>query len=217
MQKELADCGLRSVDGLSAMLAHKEAHPEELLFFPRDTHWTTLGARIIAKATHDRLRELGWLDRIGPKLGTVRGPTQRKEVPPDLVGMLGFREGSALAKSLAQEIVFEMPQPPDGVELASLRFDEAKIALCGTSYSWAGFNIELLLELDRLVEVRRGVVSAKGPHAGLVASLDAIRSGEMHPRVIVWEFPERSLLEGGKLADGKDFGWLYPPEVPKLR
>ncbi len=209
LRRELADHGFAVVDGERAMLAAKAQAPDQLLFHPRDSHWTLHGAMVFAAAVRARIAELGWEELLGPELAYRRAPIDAA-FDPDLVGMLGFRVGGALQQRLRHRHQGEVPVPPEpGFGLVQ---PSAGVALAGTSYSANGLTLALPLALSRRIDMR-GVVEGRGPFPGLLQTLAAIESGQLRARLVLWEWPERCVLEGGEFESGEKWGWLYPPDL----
>lgn len=215
LRREIEQCGLATLDAVPAFEAYKTQHPSELLFHPLDTHWTLTGANVFARAISARIAELGWQDRLGPPAG-YRKMHVESNFQPDLVRMLGFRTGSSLDTTLVGTHWGDMPTMPDGSPIQSMQPD-ALVALAGTSYSANGLQIELPLVLDRAIDLR-GVIEGKGPFPGLLATAEAIAQKKLPTRLLIWEWPERAVLEGGVFPSGEPWGWLYAPaHAPHFR
>ena len=215
LQLELAQSGLECVDGATAMESYKREHPNEWLFHPLDTHWTLTGANVFARAIAAKIAKLGWQDRLGPPAQYLKIHVE-SDFATDLVRMLGFRSGGRLERSLTGRHWGDMPTMPDGSPV-QIEQPQALVMLAGTSYSANGLQLELPLVLDRAVDLR-GVIEGRGPFPGLAAAAALIAQKQVACRLIVWEWPERSVLEGGVFPSGEQWGWLHAPrQAPSLR
>ena len=200
---EFAAAGIPAVDLATVFAAHRRADPGRELYYPHDTHWSGSGVGFAAQAIQRRLEELGWLVELAePQALTPL--YYAKDGPCDLAGVLGFRRGSAVELSLWDR--------HDGIAVHALagegtlprRQEDAEIALCGTSFADQGLAEALSLALQRRVD-GGSVVVAGGPFTGLLDVLGRIERGRLRARVLVWEFPERSAMDGS---------WAEPPEFP---
>ncbi|MSR39839.1 MAG: hypothetical protein EXS02_13500, partial [Planctomycetes bacterium] len=82
---------------------------------------------------------------------------------------------------------------------------EASIAFCGTSYSTAYLQRRLPAELGVAVDTR-GLLAGGGTFGGMRKLIAAVASGQLRPKVLVWEFVERDYL----------WGWVVPDELAQL-
>lgn len=211
LQRELADAGLASVD-LAEVLAASRAAVPDLLYHEWDTHWTGIGALAAARAIAAEL-ERRWGDRLGPRLQLELRAPGVVEMLPDLVHLTGMRTRPEVIEATKTRIhrpasLWTMRyltkmhyygvdvREPDG-RLRSLKEfeDEAVIAVAGSSFSRSHGGTAVAFALQRPVDnaqSREGAVSV----AALRRHFDRIRDGVSKVRVIVWEFPERAMLEG---------------------
>lgn len=216
---ELDAAGIERVDARAALRAAKAVPDSPLLYYPADSHWTAHGAIVVAQATAARIAELGWeLPGEAPSFEVV-GPVPVLVVP-DLVALLGLRTyleyvpdlgeslvrpGSALVASLQDEkeyVRLWLKDPAGGPNRPyEPRMPQAKVALCGTSFSEERGKWTFAFYLGRVLD-HRGVHRGGGPFLGLQETLERIASGESPAEVVIWEFVERSYLEPG---------WLHPP------
>lgn len=214
-QDALADAGFAAIDVQALFLAHKQQHPEQLLYYERDTHWRGLACDLVAQAIAQELRTRGWDQDLGPAV-RYRTKNVQTYAVPDMVKMLGMRtavpEGEPSPWSTVLRLQVKKDQLPTNVELASgavqpleSEHPEAKIAFCGTSYSTGYLQCRLPAELGVAVDTR-GVLSGGGTFGGMRKVIAAVVSGQLRPKVLVWEFVERDYL----------WGWTVPDELAQL-
>lgn len=192
---EFARRDVRAVD-LRPVLAATPRAP----YLKTDTHWSFDGAKAAAEAVAAAVR------------AAVDGPLPGDEAPAtfvrahpvlrsgDLARMLGFRKDGALAEQWKF-----VDEPVGGVRPDGARLDVAEtrpIVVAGTSFSTDfGFAGDLGAYLGR--EVQNVSVQAQGPVATPLSVVLAAASGARPwPRVLVWEFPERSAQFGWTHFDG---------------
>lgn len=214
-QTALADSGIAAIDVQALLLQHKAQHPEQLLFYERDSHWRGLSCDLVAAAVRKELAARGWDQDLGP---AVR--YESKLVPsyavPDMVKMLGLRsavpEGEPSPWSTVLRLQCKKDQLPTVVVLPSgvrqpieSEHPDAKIAFCGTSYSTGYLQSKLPAELGVAVDTR-GVMSGGGTFGGMRKVIGAVVSGQLRPKVLIWEFVERDYL----------WGWTVPDELAQL-
>jgi hypothetical protein len=203
---ELRDAGLDALDLAAAMAAWRGERPEVPLYHDRDTHWTSFGAWRVSCLAADALEARGWLAGIEPA-ALVAMPAQTIEGPEDLAGLLGFFADGMFAERLRGSRTFggaRLAVPGGGSAPMPRRQAGAGIALCGDSFADGALIWTLPLALGRLVD-SEGAVPGKGPLHGLLATLERIAAGELRPKVICWEFVERSQAEGW---------WAPRPRLP---
>jgi hypothetical protein len=172
----------------------RPALASEDAWLKNDTHWTGLGARAAARRVSDFVRAAtrdGEPPPEAPSSFVAFDPILRRG---DLVAMLGFRPGGALDRAFH---VMETPVAgylDDGELAASAATSD--VVLAGTSFSAVGAYASLIgAHLGRRVENLSA--PGRGPTESLVRLLQATASGARSlPRVLVFEFPERSIQYG---------------------
>lgn len=191
------------VDARALLSAHKRAHPEQLLFLERDTHWQLRAMQVVAAGIAPRLAVAGWQGLVVPEPGLVAGEPLGRWVVPDLVGMVGLRVEVDSARDDVPPLVRDwMEQKWDQLAFVSgspgvrqPMFPEqprASVALCGSSYS-LGFAAPIAIALGAVVD-HRFVIGGGGSFRGLRRLLDQIGVDGFAPRVVLWEFVERDYL-----------------------
>ncbi len=200
--RELLGAGFATVPVLDLLLESKRTRPDTLLFLERDTHWSLDGAAAVALAVNERLRASGPADRLGAPVPYHPTPVMDTPVPGDLLLMLGFRPwGNRAGLPALANRGFGLWLDGQPVELLQ---PQARMALCGTSFSDVHFGLALcaatLVSIDR-----EGVRVGGGSFKGLLSTLAAIERGEKQARIVVWEFVARDLM----------WEWRTPPQVPR--
>lgn len=203
----LAARGVVVVDARSALL-----NPVEPVFFATDTHWTPLGAGLVASAILDA-------GAIAPGALVY---DRRQEAPRELTGdLVSFVTTAAMAPDigLPSESVTPVVQTP--VDAGSDIFGAAAhdIVLVGTSYSanpdW-GFADALMRTLGRdVVSVAEQGLGPLQPMQDYLAGADY---RDAHPAVVIWEIPIRYLTDPALWPDAaapdQKIAALPPEENP---
>ncbi|MBL9078511.1 MAG: hypothetical protein JNL08_13460 [Planctomycetes bacterium] len=197
---DAAAVGVPCVDVRAAMRARRAAHPDELLYYRRDTHWGLAGQQTAAAAVRDHIHASGWIDRIRPEPDLIVLGAMPQTWVPGLVSMLGLRAESEFDEAgwspTVRRLVESAPWTP--VHLRGpggahrhlpLEFADATVALCGTSYSET-FGYQLCAALGTVVD-RRCVVPGGGSFAGIRKLIAEVVNRRFLPRIVVWEFVER--------------------------
>ncbi|MDA0373776.1 MAG: hypothetical protein O2865_08320 [Planctomycetota bacterium] len=204
---ELREGGIEALDVARSMHEWRRAEPEVALYHERDTHWTSVGAWRTALLIARAIAAEGWLEGAprAPVIGTPANPVQARE---DLAAMCGFLENG-----LFRDRIFDtwagagarIAGSGAGVSLPLPReVADAPVAVCGDSFAEGGLAWTLPLALGVTVD-SIGAQAAKGPLHGLVETLRRIDRGELRPRIVVWEFIERSVSEDW---------WVPRPDLP---
>lgn len=202
---ELDQAGLDSVDLASPLLELRAARPEEPLYYRRDTHWTPAATTAASHRIWRRVVELGWGEDLGERVRHEAVPFTSVERLPDLARLIGLVPGGVLESALRErldhngllEVAGADRRVPVDVEQPA-----ARIAVCGDSFA-PGLVVGIAGHSGLRVD-GRGVLPAMGPVAGLVAIFDAIESGRLAARVVVWQLVERSWVE---------LGWRRPARL----
>lgn len=177
--------GVKSVETRTPLL---DAKAQGELFLHTDTHWTPLGAGVVA-------------DAVGSTLGQrdADAYTLNEQAAADREGDLGkfiVTGGLAPLVGLGPETV--VPRLAVGSDSAATGdiFGPSTIpfVLTGTSYSanplWSfGESLKASLGADVLNLAEEG----KGPVAPMRAFLDSDALRDSPPQVVIWEFPVRYL------------------------
>lgn len=204
---ELREGDVEALDVARSMHEWRRAEPEVALYHERDTHWTSIGAWRTALLTARRIDAGGWLDGSprAPVIGTPANPVQARE---DLAAMCGFLENGLFRDRIVDTWAgagARIEGAGAGVSLPLPRdVPDAPVAVCGDSFAEGGLAWTLPLALGVTVD-STGAQAAKGPLHGLVETLGRIERGELRPRIVVWEFIERSVSEDW---------WVPRPDLP---
>jgi hypothetical protein len=203
---ELAEGGVEAIDVAGAMHAWRRAEPEVALYHERDTHWTAIGAWRTALLVARMVEERGSLDGV-PRAAVVGTPANPVRAREDLAGLFGFLENGLFATRIFDTWASGGVRI-NGVAGVSLplprEIPDAPVAVCGDSFAEGGLAWTLPLALGVTVD-SVGAQAAKGPLQGLVETLGRIDRGELKPRIVVWEFIERSVSEDW---------WVPRPDLP---
>lgn len=166
---------------------------DEVLYYPRDTHWTNPGALGVAQAVAAKLRAIYGEQSLPGK--PIESDLRERLMPFEggLVSMLGFREDSDLHRSLVdQRYVMVYTDRATHEELGS-RLPQP-LVVCGTSFAHgARFAAMLSASIGRPVE-NQAVEGMPATWSLIRVVADALLQRRPWPRVIVWEFPERYLF-----------------------
>ncbi len=183
---ELRQAGVRVVDPLADFREARRREPAKQLYYPGDTHWTPAGMRVAAADLVQEL-ESGGIPLGGEPGESILADKQLLQRSPDLVDMLGL-DPSWLA---------EYRQAQEGLRMLGVSAgpnSRVGIALAGGSFSERGFAAAIAEACGEPVD-DRGVLPGQGPMAGLRETLYLLRQERLRPRLLVWEFVERSYLE----------------------
>lgn len=190
----LDNAGIRNIETRAPLEAAKA---KGQLFLTTDTHWTPLGAEVVA-------------DAVGAALGQRGTPYSIADATPveregDLSKFI-VTGGLAPLVGLGPEIVVprEASAPPAASSLDIFGPSSIPFVLTGTSYSanpqWSfGESLKVSLGADVLNLAEEG----KGPVAPMRAFLESDTLRDTPPEVVIWEFPIRYL--------GQTKLWDEPP------
>ncbi|MEZ6021114.1 MAG: hypothetical protein R3F17_13765 [Planctomycetota bacterium] len=186
--------GVQTVDLVDAMLQGDAS----TLFLRMDTHWSTQGMDLCARAT---AAFLGALAPPGKRLGILRTvPAETTAPVGDLPNMIGIQLKPSDAPQYLRpmlEIVGEegYPLPPGG--------PQSRAVLCGTSFSahglFAGFLSHYLG-----TPIESHAIAGGSPHASLAAMMHA---REVLPELVLEEIPLHLVHAMGLNAGG----WVVFP------
>lgn len=204
----LAAAGVPAVD-LAAALGDARARPGAApLYYRTDTHWNQAGAAVAARAVAAALDRapVAELDRTHPF--TTASDAEETPFVGDLLRLMGLDkvpDGLGLRPLPDRQRVERTADaaPQDGSPEGGGLLDDVtgpQVALVGSSFSLnANFH-------GRLQEALRAPVGnfaqAGGGFAGAVrAYLEGAAFQESPPKLVVWEMPERALLQPLDAAD----------------
>lgn len=180
----LDNAGIRNIETRAPLEAAKAKGP---LFLTTDTHWTPLGAEVVA-------------DAVGAALGQRDTPyTIADAAPVEREGDLSkfiVTGGLAPLVGLGPETVVprEASAPPAASSTDIFGPSSIPFVLTGTSYSanpqWSfGESLKVSLGADVLNLAEEG----KGPVAPMRAFLQSETLRDTPPEMVIWEFPVRYL------------------------
>jgi len=180
----LDNAGIRSVETRAPLL---EAKAEGPLFLTTDTHWTPLGAEVVADAVGAALGKRDAAYTIADVAPVEReGDLSKFIVTGGLAPLVGLGPETVVPR---EAIAPHEAAPADIFGPSSIPF-----VLTGTSYSansqWSfGESLKVALGSDVLNLAEEG----KGPIAPMRAFLKSDTLRDTPPEVVIWEFPVRYL------------------------
>lgn len=185
--ERLHQLGIPAPDLRAPLLQAKAAGP---VFLKTDTHWTTHGARVVARTLANALKPLGLP-------ATAFAPEELAAVAHH-GDLLRYVRVNSLVQ--ASELTPDALHPVEAHPVAGNGdlFDGAAIpvALVGTSYSanplW---SFEASLKLEAGVDVINAAKEGFGPIEPMVDYLRGLASAEAAPQIVVWEIPERYMAK----------------------
>jgi alginate O-acetyltransferase complex protein AlgJ len=180
----LDNAGIRNVETRAPLL---EAKGEGLLFLTTDTHWTPLGAAVVADAVGADLGKRDTAYTIADTAPAEReGDLSKFIVTGGLAPLVGLGPETVVPR--------EAIAPPEATPADIFGPSSIPFVLTGTSYSanqqWSfGESLKVALGSDVLNLAEEG----KGPIAPMRAFLKSDTLRETPPEVVIWEFPVRYL------------------------
>lgn len=179
----LDNAGIKNIETRAPLL---QAKAKGQLFLTTDTHWTPLGAEVVADAVGETLGKRDTAYTIADVAPVPReGDLSKFIVTGGLAPLVGLGPETVVPR--------EATAPPaastDIFGPSSIPF-----VLTGTSYSanpqWSfGESLKVSLGSDVLNLAEEG----KGPVAPMRAFLDSATLRDTPPEVVIWEFPVRYL------------------------
>lgn len=217
LMQELQAAGIAHLDANAALARAKASAPEDLLYCQRDSHWTPLGARVVAESLAKSLEEGSFAGLLGPRRPDLAlAAPEVVDLLPDLVGLCGMRyvmlpvpslsarfpfPASALTRTLVESkryyriaLAGREAGEVAAAELEELR-SRSPIALAGTSFSGENGAAAFAWALGRVIDDRVIMVGA-GSIAPMQAVLGRMVARPGRVRLVVWEMVERGVLEG---------------------
>jgi alginate O-acetyltransferase complex protein AlgJ len=180
----LDNAGIKTVESRAPLL---EAKAKGQLFLTTDTHWTPLGAEVVADAVGTALGKGDAAYSIADTAPVQReGDLSKFIVTGGLAPLVGLGPETVVPREASA------PPAASGVDIfgpSSIPF-----VLTGTSYSanpqWSfGESLKVALGADVLNLAEEG----KGPVAPMRALLDSATLRDTPPDLVIWEFPIRYL------------------------
>ncbi|WP_437884134.1 alginate O-acetyltransferase [Pseudomonas sp. LRF_L74] len=194
-------------DLLSAL---KEAKQRGQVFLRTDTHWTPMGAEVVAQRLADAVRQNVQLD--GDTQEFVTEAVKQEDYKGDLTTFLPLDPLFANMLPKPDQLQIRQTRAADDSEAGgdALFADTGAlpVALVGTSYSanpkW-NFAGALRQSLQRDLSNQ-----AEDGHGPVLPMLKYLQSDELKnspPQLVIWEFPERYLPMANDLS-GFDPAWI---------
>lgn len=176
--------GIRSIETRAPLLAAKGDGP---LFLTTDTHWTPLGAEVVADAVGEGLGRRDTAYTIADAAPVPReGDLSKFIVTGGLAPLVGLGPETVVPR--------EAIAPPEAAPADIFGPSSIPFVLTGTSYSantqWSfGESLKVSLGSDVLNLAEEG----KGPVAPMRAFLRSDTLRDTPPEMVIWEFPVRYL------------------------
>lgn len=180
----LDNAGIKSVETRAPLL---EAKANGQLFLTTDTHWTPLGAEVVADAVGEALGKRDATYTIADVAPVEReGDLSKFIVTGGLAPLVGLGPETVVPR--------EASAPPAASSADIFGPSSIPFVLTGTSYSanpkWSfGESLKVSLGSDVLNLAEEG----KGPVAPMRAFLTSDTLRDTPPEVVIWEFPVRYL------------------------
>jgi alginate biosynthesis protein AlgX len=181
--KRLAGMQVDSVDLLASALEYQQAGSKAPLFFTRDNHWNSDGAKLFAQSVARQVSKTGALQEIKPIqfTNTLVGSV-------DTVSWLAQLMKRVCDTTIEPEKIGVYETVRVGGDL--LGEDDYPVVLVGTSYSAEPqYNFEGFLKESLRVNVLNVAITGGGFNASLEGYFQSKAYAEKKPKVIVWEFP----------------------------
>lgn len=185
--------GIDVVDVARAMRTSREP-----MFYRTDTHWSSAGAALAARAAAERLRVVAPDIVPGPvRFALVTGKPQ--EHRGDLLTYLPMGRLGARYMPAPDPLV---PVTAEGDTGGGLLGDaDTPVLLVGTSYSAnAKWGFESRLKAATGIDIVNAAREGDGPFAPLRDIVGDATIAETGARVVLWELPERYVWMKGKLG-----------------
>ncbi|AWN22973.1 hypothetical protein DKM44_06805 [Deinococcus irradiatisoli] len=187
-REHLSKAGIPTPDLLAAMRAAKV---QGNLFFHTDTHWTPLGAEVVAQVLAPVVKGLNPDLPAATYSASEKPPVQRSG---DLLRYVPVPEGEGPAPDTVQEGVYSRTDDGGGGLLGDVTL---AVTLVGTSYSAPSQNniwhFDGALSKALGTEVLNAAQEGKGPIIPMREYLKSQERKHNPPQVVVWEIPERFL------------------------
>lgn len=180
----LDKAGIKNIETRAPLL---EAKAEGQLFLTTDTHWTPLGAEVVADAVGETLGKRDTPYTIADAAPVPReGDLSKFIVTGGLAPLVGLGPETVVPR--------EASAPPAASSVDIFGPSSIPFVLTGTSYSanpqWSfGESLKVSLGSDVLNLAEEG----KGPVAPMRAFLKSETLRDTPPEVVIWEFPVRYL------------------------
>lgn len=178
------------------------------VFLRTDTHWTPLGADVVARQLGSAIRGKALLDTEPTPFVTEIGAEQ--ELEGDLITFLPldplFADLLPPPDRLQQRTTHKASEGDAGGDLFGE--EQIPVALVGTSYSAnPAWNFDGALREALMSDLTNHAESGRGPMLPMLKYLQSDDFKQHPPQVVIWEYPERYLPVANDLSDF-DPGWI---------
>lgn len=166
---------------------------DEKIFFQNDTHWTPLGANIIAKQVALNIAKK---TAHFPVTIFTRNKQEHRQHTGDLLRYLPFSDPAHHGFKAEAYDSYQYEAQIDDMDAASLFGEtELPIALVGTSYSAnSTWQFEAALKYALHIDLMNLAIEGVGPLKAMEHALQSDFIKKTPPNLIIWEIPERYLL-----------------------
>ncbi|MCG4454194.1 alginate O-acetyltransferase [Pseudomonas sp. MMS21-TM103] len=178
------------------------------LFLRTDTHWTPLGADLVARQLSEAISRSLVLN--GQPQAFVTQPTRQKPLQGDLTSFLPLAPLFEQLLPEPDQLQQYQTQAADAAGGSDALFADSDmpVALVGTSYSanpnW-NFSGALRQHLQR--DLSNHAEDGQGPILPMLKYLQSDEFANAAPQLVIWEFPERYLPMANDLS-GFDQAWI---------
>ncbi|WP_372867429.1 alginate O-acetyltransferase [Pseudomonas sp.] len=178
------------------------------LFLRTDTHWTPLGADLVARQLSEAVSRSLVLN--GQPQTFVTQPTRQMPLQGDLTSFLPLAPLFEQLLPEPDQLQQYQTQAADAAGGADALFADSDmpVALVGTSYSanpnW-NFSGALRQHLQR--DLSNHAEDGQGPILPMLKYLQSDEFANATPQLVIWEFPERYLPMANDLSDF-DQAWI---------
>jgi len=187
-RQQLVTSDIPTPDLLAAM---QVAKGQGNLFFRTDTHWTPLGAEVVAQGLAPVVKGLN-LDLPAATYSASKKPPMKRS--GDLLRYIPVPEGEAPPPDTVQEAVYTRTDEGGGGLLGE---DTLAVTVVGTSYSAPSKNnvwhFDGSLSKALGTEVLNAAQEGKGPIVPMREYLKSQDRKDNPPQIVIWEIPERFL------------------------
>jgi alginate O-acetyltransferase complex protein AlgJ len=185
----------------AANLHRSTGNGDKLLYLPQDTHWSTLGMKLVARYLARAIKAGTWLKDVPRRFYTVQ-PVEVKRFG-DLYDMLDLPEGHSVSEpmSVTVEKVVDMeagePCVPDTSSPIVLLGDSFVNVFSEGEMGWgehAGLAEHLALQLGVSIDV---IAINDGGPTTTRESLARRANALVGKRLVIWQFATRDLVDPG--------------------
>lgn len=182
--------GVEVIDPQPALL---EAKAKGDVFLHTDTHWTPLGAQVVAEAIHNHLAQSGVnlpeTTFQTSKTGSIAHKGDLLKYVP-----LGFLQDRGPAADTLEQFSTEQDSAGGSALFADAASSAIPVTLVGTSYSAkADFHFEGALKQALRADVLNMALEGKGPFKPMEEYLVSKERKDTPSSLVIWEIPERYL------------------------